>query len=86
MKLYIWEHVLGGHESSGMMFAIAESLEAAKEQISPGYNSRIGKIIKKEEDHPGGYKGMELDRELAEGNPKVMDVMPMAYVWDNGPV
>lgn len=76
MKLYIWKNVLGGYYSCGVMFAIANSIEEAKELISPGYNERIVQ-------YNNGIVS-EIDDVLVKEAPEILDIAPMAFVLQGG--
>lgn len=43
LTLYVWEDVLIDY-TSGIAFALASSVAAARELISPGYESRLGNV------------------------------------------
>ena len=47
LRLYVWEDVLTGY-TSGVMFALAESVEAARNMIIEAYSEQGGDELKKD--------------------------------------
>jgi hypothetical protein len=73
MKLYVWEDVLCSY-TCGIAFALAGSLEEAKNLVANHYNANFG------------WKGDEykIPNFLEEDDPKIFDA-PVGYtVWGGG--
>ena len=70
LKLFIWEDVLTDH-TSGIAFALAESVEEAREII----------FAKKMEE--SGYIGTTFETDLA-SEPKVINNKEGFYIWGGG--
>lgn len=86
LKLYVWENVLTDY-TSGIMFALATSVEEARELICPGWQATEDALrdptFRGDRSRPlGQYIGRE--HEDLRGEPKVFDSPVGFVVWGGG--